>query len=980
MYQNPLKSVRRRPFVFAFALFLGIGLSLPALALPEVKEIKGYVLDADRNEPLVGANVFIKGTNIGVASNADGQFSLTYNVTGSFTLVVSFIGYKQYEETFTAVDDVSNLTIRLQEDVFETEAIVVTGIANQRSKSRSEVAVARVNATAYTEKNNYPSITQLVNGKVAGVQVSTSSGNVGSGFRFFVRSGGGLNGNEQPVIYIDGVRVDNSELAPFFTGGQGLNTLSDLNPNDIESIEFLKGPAAAASYGTNGSNGVVLITTKRGRIQAGARGGLSINYRFSAGTNRKSFTYSKDDFLSAEDANAVFHNGDVMQHNINISGGNEFIKYFASYENRDENGIVLNNAQTRDNLRANIDVFPSDKFNFSVTAGFTSSFSEIPQNDNNTRGWLGNTLLFATSYRFTDSLAIATLKNESENRRFVGSFQASWMPVKNFEAKFSVGVDNADLRWDETLRSDLRYGSVANGQRQIWTRNNNQLTVDLNARYTYNIGSTIVATSVLGTQLFERENRTAFMTAQNFSTPLITDIGSGADFVGKGESKLDTREAGIFTTHQFALNDQYFLTLGLRNDFASSVGQDAPDIFYPQASFAVRLDRYSFLPSFFGLLKLRAAYGETGVLPSLIDGVPLLWRAESGGYGAGAVLSAIGNLEIKPERVKELEFGFETEFFRNYALEFTIYRQNAKESIIDFRNAPSTGKIASALPVNIGEIEGWGIETLFQATPIRTRNFQVDLSLTNSYQTNEVKDLGGAQPIFDGFDINVTKEGLRNHEFYQRDVIGVNFNPDGTYAGPKLTDDRVPLGNPIPNYTGSGTLSITLFRNFNVYALADWATGHKIYNNTKRFAVRFSNNPEFLALRYQLGLSSTPPEGQEGLQQLTPGSQEYNDAALRFANIDGNIQSNFIEDADFFKLREISVNYSLRDLIQRFNAGNLVKDVVIGLSGRNLWTSTKYSGPDPEVNFAGGRSASRGQDFLTLQNPRSYNFILQISL
>ena len=254
------------------------------------------------------------------------------------------------------------------------------------------------------------------------------------------------------------------------------------------------------------------------------------------------------------------------------------------------------------------------------------------------------------------------------------------------------------------------------------------------------------------------------------------------------------------------------------------------------------------------------------------------------------------------------------------------------------------------------------------------------MNLVNSFQQNEVTDLGGAQPIFDGFDVNVTKEGLANHEFYVEDVVGALFDADGNYLGPELTEDRVALGNPVPDYNGSFSLNISLFKNFNIYALTDWATGHKVYNNTRRFSVRFGNDPEANRLRYQLGLSSTAPEGEENLQVFEVGSAAYNDAAVQLANVDGNVQSNFIEDGDFFKLREISVNYSLRDILSRFNYNRYVKDVVVGISGRNLWTATNYTGADPEVNWTGARSLSRGQDFLTLQNPRVFNFYVQLGL
>lgn len=951
-------------------------LALPLTAM--AAQISGRVVDERTGEPLPGANVFVQGTNIGSATDVNGQFSFNYEPTGRFVLVVSFIGYKSHERTLTPTASLTGLEIKMREDVFQAEEVVVTGIANRRSKSVAEVAVSRVSATDYTEKVNYSSLDQMVNAKLSGVQIQPASGNVGSGFRFFVRSGGGLNGDEQPVIYVDGVRVNNSTVAPFFTGGQSLGVLSDINPDDIETIEFLKGPAAAASYGTNGSNGVVLITTKRGKISASSAGGVAVNYKFTVGTNTQAREYDPSVFVSAEDANNMFRDGNIRQHNVNISGGNNFIKYFTSFEKRDEDGIVYGNFLNRHNLRANVDVFPSSKFNFSVTAGYTANENDVPQNDNNVRGWLGNTLLFPVSYRFTDSTAIANLINNARSNRFIGSFQASYTPAANVELKASVGVDNGDMRWDEYLRSDLFYGGVTSGQRSIFNRNNRQLTFDLNGRYNWNLGERLTAISIVGTQFFNRDQTTSIFAAQNFSTPLITEIGAGADPIQRGESKLHTRDGGIFTTHSFSLDNTYFATVGLRNDFATSVGESAPSIFYPQASIAVRLDKLGFAPATFGLLKLRAAYGETGILPGSTDPIPLLWTAESGGYGAGAVLDAIGNAEIEPERVRELEFGVETEFLRNYSLEFTYYFQNAKQSIIDFRNAPSTGKTASAVPFNVGSVDGRGLETLFQGSPIRSRNFQLDFSLVNSYQTNEVKDLGGAQPIYDGFDVNVTKEGLRNHEFYTFEVLGAEFNDDGTYAGPRLSDDRVAFGNPISPYTGSFSLNMNLFSDFNVFVLTDWATGHKIFNNTKLFAVRFGNSVEFNRLAYQLGFSDTPPAGEENLPQYSPGTAEYNAAADQFARIDGDVDGNFIEDADFFKLREISVNYNLRRVLRSLNLANYVNNMVIGVSGRNLWTTTKYSGADVEVNFDGARSLSRGQDFLTLQNPRTYTFFLQL--
>jgi len=940
--------------------------------------ISGKVIDERTGEALPGTNVFIKGTSLGAATGQDGSFTISNVPPGNHVVSASFIGYRSQDiEVNVVVNEVSNISLSLKEDVFRGEDVIVTGIASRTSKAVAEVAVARISASEYTVANTYNTASQLINGKIAGVNVKTSSGNVGSGFRFNVRSGGGLNGQEQPVIYIDGVRIENSEIGngllandnSLWTGGQGVSMLADLNPEDIENIEVLKGPAAAASYGTNGANGVVLITTKKGRLTAGGSRGYSINYKVVRGWNKQSFDYSADDFVSAPDANRIFRTGSIIQNSISVAGGSNTVRYFGSFDSRIEDGITRNNHGDRKNVRVNFDVVPNDKLTFRANAGYTYNVINRPQNDNNTLGYLGNTLLFPTSYLFTDSTAIESLNDETKSNRFIGSVQAEWNPFRGFTGRLTLGIDDHDLRQDQTSPLDQDFsGTRDQGRRDIFSRRSTLYTYNLDGRYTFNPTPNLSVSAVGGVQMFDRRVSTLFAGNFDFLTALITNIGAGQQNDTLDEEFAHRREAGIFGEASASFRGQYFVTVGLRRDYASVVGEDSPSIVYPKASLALRLDKYAGFPGFFNLLKLRAAYGETGVLPNLLDGIPLLFTAETGGAGSGGVLGQIGNEDIKPERVKEIEFGFDAEFLDHYALEFTYYRQKAEDSIIAFRNSPSTGQTVTAKPFNVGELDGWGIESLLQASLFRSRNAAVDITLINNFQDNEVKDLGGAQPIFDAFDNNVIKEGLSKHEFFLQDVIGAEFDENGVYVGPKLTEERLALGNPVPNYTGSFSLNVRLFKNLNVYALADWATGLSIINSTRRFAVRFGNDVELNALSAQLS-------------ELTPGTAEYNDVAVKVANLDGNTRSNFIEDADFLKLREISVSYSLRDVLPSLQRGtNFLSDIIVALSATNLWTTTKYSGPDPEVNFRGARDLTRGQDFLTLQSPRTYNLSVRFSL
>ncbi|MFQ5769706.1 MAG: carboxypeptidase-like regulatory domain-containing protein [bacterium] len=950
--------------------------------------ISGTIIDDRTGEPLPGTNVFIKGTSMGSASTVDGSYTIANVPPGSYTVIASFIGYHTTEkEVSVVVNETINVNFTMAEDVFRGEEVVVTGIASRTSKAVAEVAVSRVSASNYTVANTYQTTQQLVNGKIAGVRVQTSSGNAGSGFRFMVRSGGGLNGNEQPVIYIDGVRLENAQFKGFGVGGQGISLLADLNPEEIENIEVLKGQAAAASYGTNGSNGVVLITTKRGQLVSAARKGVDINYKVVTGWNTQSYDYKSEDFITADDANATFRTGNIIQNSISAAGGTNVLRYFASFDSRVEDGIQRSNGLDRKNVRANLDVVPNDKLTFRVNTSYTYNTIQRPQNDNNTLGYLGNTLLFSSSYAFTDSLAIESIIDETVSNRFIGSLQAEYSPFKGLSGRITIGIDEHDLRQDQTFFRGLGYSvaQLRQGDRAIFNRKTTLYTYSLDARYTFSPLTNFTISAVAGTQLFDRRFKSLFTEKFDFLTALITNVGAGGELSNLDEGFSHRREAGIFGETNFSYADQYFFTFRLRRDYASVLGKKSPNIYYPGASLAVRLDEFDWFPSALNLMKVRAAYGETGVLPGLLDGVPLLYEAEPGGPGTGGVLGQIGNDEIKPERVKEIELGFDAELFNNYAVEFTYYRQKAKDSIVDFRNSPSTGRTASAVPINIGEIKGWGYETLLQGSPIRSRNFSLDFTVINAWQDNEVQDLGGAQPIFDVFDVNVIKEGLPKHEFFVLPVLGATFNDDGTYAGPEIGEDRVSFGNPVPTYTGSFSVNVRFLKNFNLYVLTDWATGQSIYNDTEQFARRFGNKVRYNELATQLGVTGTTfapfTSPVEGVSELTPGTPEYKAAAEELARLDYRWDANLIEDADFFKLREISISYSFRDVLPKLlGSRNFLQDLVIAFSATNILTATKYSGPDPELDWNGARSLSRGQDFLTLMNPRTYNLSFNFSL
>ena len=995
-------------------LVWGLALLLvPSLVFAQEGNIEGTVTDAASGDPLPGATVQVPELSLGTATDPDGSYELENVPVGTHLVSVSFVGYTTTERQVTVrANETNRQNFRLQPEAGELEEVVVTGIASRTSRSRAEVAVGSVDTESLQDDNTYSGISELLGSKVSGVNVQRSSGNVGGGFTFNVRSGGGIGGG-QPIIYVDGVRMDNAELGGFGAGGQGISTLANLNPEDIKNVEVLKGPAGAALYGTSGSNGVVLITTKSGSAQSP----FSLRYKSVLGVNDQIEEYDFSTSGTPDVANDFFREGNIQEHTLSASGGTGIVQYFTSFSFREEDGTLRNNSLDRNSFRANFEAFPTQDLTLTAKAGYSRADVARPQNDNNLLGYLGNSLLAPSPFIFTDSTAVEAATNLFETNNFNGSVQANWSPIDGLELRGSLGYDGNESRNDATLPADEQFSGVQSGERSIFQRRNEQFSFDVNGRYTFEPVENLQSTTIVGGQGFDRTLKTFSIQKQNFATSLTTNVGSGSDFIQGDEFFLDVREAGIFLQEELAYNDTYFLSFGGRQDFATQIGDDAGNIFYPKVSGAVRLEQFAFVPDYFDLLKVRAAYGETGDLPGSLDGIPLLFEAAPSGYGAGATLDEIGNEEIEPERVKEFEVGFDADLFGRATLSATYYNQTSTESIIGFEEAPSTGLVASPRPFNIGEKTGQGVELDLSVTPIQRRNVSITTDFLYSYTTNTIDDLGGAQPIFDGFDVNVTKVGLPQDAFFtfssEAQFVDANGDPlTGDFAASNVagfnvvateTDEngapaRQFFGTPRPNHSGSVSVNVNLFRNLNLYGLVDFTSDLDVFNSTKVFQTLFGANKDLNVANYLLsdqasGLEGLTDEQLEGANfpyligleanSVEPGSEQYlelaqtvagNQTAVAGASADGN----FIEDASYIKLREISVSYDFSTLVERFVPQSGVQSLTLGLSARNLLTATDYSGVDPEVNFTGARDDSQGQDFLTLAQPRTLTATLNV--
>lgn len=386
---------------------------LPSLqSTAQTGSVNGRVLDAETNALLAGATILLFedggageheprtpiDPRLGRISNRKGDFEYDNLAPGEYTIRVTYVGYRDHVEDVTVeAGESTRLVIGMLPDIIGLQEVVVSGAASRTQKEVAEVAVARLNVDALTDVQAYNDIGELIAGKVPGVQVQSTSGNLGGAIKFDVRSGAGLLGG-QPVIYVDGVRMINSQYG-FSAGGQLSSTLVDINPQYIQRIEVLKGPAASALYGTSGANGVVLIRTKQGARNM-AVGDYRFWYRLTTGWNEQLNEYTEAYARSYRDANAVFRDGSITEHAFGVTGNAGLFNYFLAYENRAEDGIVLQNAMHRHSVRANFSVFPSDNFSLDVHADYTFNNIRRPENDNNILGWLGNTTVFGPKNGF----------------------------------------------------------------------------------------------------------------------------------------------------------------------------------------------------------------------------------------------------------------------------------------------------------------------------------------------------------------------------------------------------------------------------------------------------------------------------------------------------------------------------------------------------------------------------------------------------
>ena len=964
-----------------------LGAAVAASAGAQTRTISGTLRDSLGGAPLVAGSVTVRGTALGANVRSNGQFTITNVPAGQVTLVARSLGYKRREVDVPS--GATTVNIALERDVLRIDQVVVTGQATTIERRSAPNAVATVDAAELAVVPSV-SVEAQLQGKVAGADIQRNSGAPGGGVQVRLRGVTSVNADAQPLYVVDGAVVSDVAIAsnqnavtgaasgsnPALTQDAQVNRIADLNPNDIESIEILKGASAAAIYGGRASNGVVIITTKRGRTGA-TRVSLLQRVGFSnvanrLGTRRFATAGEVDSAFGAGTAARVgFQPGDFFDNEkfltegtalaretfLTVSGGTENTQYFVSGQLQDEEGVVHNTLARREALRLNLDQrFGSNVVgNLSTNVLHTKSARGLTNNDNSqTSYWYA--LAFTPSiidlrrqpdgtfpvnpFAASNPLETAALmKNDEDVYRIISSYKTTYTPLTTATQSLRfLGTAAADyfaqkntLFFPPALQFEDDDGLV--GTSLLTNSDNLNLNFDLHAVHGWNpVGWN--ATTSLGLQYAKRDLDVARIESRNLAAgQQNVDAGTTVQ-VRQDRSRVNN--LGVFAQEEVqTLNDRLLVTFGVRAD-QSSLNADASKLYiFPKAAASYRWqDVWSFDD-----LKLRVAYGESGNEPLYGQRfTPLNASINIGGLPGLVVAGTTGSADLKPERQREFEGGVDASFWTGRAnVEASVYRKTIRDLLLTRNLAPSTGFAIEVF--NGGELQTDGVELAVGAVPVQTA--RVNWILRTTFSTNDSKitqlpvpefNTGGFGTALGVFRIEQGKSATQ--------IVGT----DTTNAGEVVVRQ---IGEANPDFRMSFANDVTWNR-FAIRALVEWQQGGDILNLTKLLSDFGQVTPDYAKPRAGGG--------------ATVGEH-------RLAGF-GRFAKTYLEDGSYLKFREISVTYDVPQSLTSDIWGAL-QSAKISLSGRNLFRWTNYSGLDPEVSNFGNQAIARNIDVAPYPPSRS---------
>ncbi|HEY2375059.1 MAG TPA: SusC/RagA family TonB-linked outer membrane protein [Gemmatimonadaceae bacterium] len=928
--------------------------------------IAGTVLATGTEAPVASAQIAAQGTGRLTLTDVNGHFRLTGLSAGDVTLEIRRVGYRPVTQRATVGTE--GLRILLTEAPIELNALVVTGTAGAVEKRSVGNAVSTIAAADQLQASAVGDLGALINGRAPGVVVTGGTGRAGAGTVLNIRGRSTLSLSQQPLIYVDGVRVSNEVgTGPRVQGGNVVSRLDDIAPEDIESIEIIKGPAAGTLYGTEASNGVVQIITKKGgggapHFSAYVRQG---NQWFMNAADRMATNYARDPVsgnvltwnpVTSEAAHGtpLFQTGHMQTYELNVRGGERALNYYLSSTYDHDSGIEPNNRVGRYTGHANLAIAPSEKYDIQASIHLIKGTDLLGSDYGLGRffdGQYGNPLAASGPTRgffIAPPDAIdAYVRNTQNIDRFTTSIQLNNRPTRWFTQRVTVGLDQTSED-DQALNNYLPpqyvqfFGPVASlGAINQDVRNIAYATLDYSGTATFNLSSSLVSTSSVGGQLYRKRVDSTSITASQFPAPGLTTAAAAAIRTGTQDFNTNTT-LGSFVQQQLAWRDRMFLTGAVRVDNNSAFGKDVHLVTYPKISASWVVSDESFWRfSWMDQLRLRSAYGLSGQQPPSF--AALTTYAPTTGPADKPIVTPQfpGNRDLKPERGAELEAGFEASIMKRVGVDFTYFDKRTEDAILQRSIAPSSG-YTGAEPVNIGRISNHGFELGVNANAVSRRDLSWDIGANIATSTDHIDNMGGLPFFTILLPFHRNEQGFPIGAFFTKIVRSATYDPTTKKAtnamcdggtggnhpgGPDVSCATAPMlyfGTITPKVSGSLNSELSIGQHLKLHALADFRKGNKVFNadtfnRCSGFGLCFGNvNPDKidpkLLYTYQNG-----------------GSLTVTDA--------------YMENGSFWRLREVSATFTgPADWARRINASS----VGLTIAGRNLHTWTPYTGLDPE--------------------------------
>ena len=1010
------------------------------------KIVTGTILD-ENNVPLPGATIMVEGTSIGTTTDFDGNYTIGIP-EGATKLSISYIGY---ETQSIAISGRNQIDVQLKISANSLDEVVVTALGIERSKRSLAYSVSKVGGDEFTEARE-TNIANSLAGKVAGVDVTrTASGPAGTS-RVLIRGNSSLTGNNQPLYVVDGIPIDNQNRgsAGEWGGSDGGDGIGNLNPDDIESMSVLKGNSAAALYGLQASNGVILITTKRGKTNQGLQIEINSNYvlenainhldpqiqygsgllgakptsqleawnagEFSWGAKldgssvvqfdgvSRPYSYSGDNF------DKFYRTGSTATNTIALSGGSEHIGYRFSASNMENESIMPNSGMKRQTFSANMHGKAlKEKLSFQASAQYIlqdvknrSQLADSPGNahysvwqlpvttnvldlkgDPNrlganpenafdlygtTFGKKGYELLPTNSVWFQNPYWAAYQQTDKDSKnRLIASASLQYDINDWVYVKGRAGIDQSD-RLSEGINptgqgSGLN-GGMSQGQNKYQQSN---FDIMLGSRHEFDNG--IAYDFLAGANKMRLQEDGTSASGNNFALPFFYSIANGINNSGSSSySKLGSHS--VYGQAEISYNNWLFLTGSARNDWFSVM--DGRDVFYPSIGLSAVLSDVLTLPEIIDFAKVRTSWAQVGSVGDIgaysLNQNYNLNRAHLGIPRGGLSGGSVRNANLSPLLVTELELGFNVQFLNNrLGIDFSYYDKKTEDDILNAGISYTSGY--SSTIVNVGELTNKGVELLLTGVPIRTENFNWNVSFNMSYNSSKIVSLVDPTNDEESFNIGLSRArhawvthiegkpyGQITGSVYLRDGNGDLALDANGLPQIDIEAGTVAFGTGVHPFV-AGLQNNFRYKDFTLGVLIDMKDGAVGHSGTN-------------AQLYRRGVHKNTLVGRETGLGVIPASgiRDY------YEKIYNDIAEEFIYDAGFVKLREITLGYNVPS---KFLAKTFISQANLSIVGRNLWLiHSSVDNIDPESSYSSGNA--QGLDFFAM--PQTSSFGLNLNL